>query len=262
MSLQKLHQQLVEEIADIDGRISYFISFDEEEVRFHEHALTSPASTIKVPIMVEALRLCNQGRLSLKQQVEIKVSDRVGGSGVLKGMDLTSLTLRDLLTLMIVVSDNTATNIVIDLIGMEQLNVGFRQIGLTSTALKRKMMDLEKLHHGIDTVTTANDLHHCLKLVNETALLSEDSKRVFCEIMKAQQFQHKLPFYMDEQKLIVMNKTGSITGVENDCGIFQIGDRTVYAAVLCQQLQSEQDGIRFIQLVGKKISSLLEEGIG
>lgn len=259
LSLREIHEELLAEIRTFEGQISFVIGNDEEEIHLNDQIPLSPASTIKVPILVEALRCCDQGKLSLNQLVEIKSSDKVGGSGVLQAMDASAISLRDLLTLMIIVSDNTATNKVIELVGFEQLNDGFRQIGLSSTALNRKMMDLEKIQFGIDNVTTANDLYRCLRSVDNETVLSKDSRKVFYEIMEAQQFQHKLPFYMDKQRITILNKTGSIAGVENDCGIFRTANRTIYAAVLCNQLLSEHEGIRFIQLVGKKISKLIEQ---
>ena len=258
LSLQEIHEELLEEMKTFQGQIAYVISSGDEEIRFNDQDALSPASTIKVPIFVEALRHCDQGKLSLDQMVEMKPSDIVGGSGVLQAMNVSSISLRELLTLMIIVSDNTATNKVIELVGLEQLNKGFRQLGLSSTVLKRKMMDLEKVQLGIDNVTTAHDLYICLRVVNDETVLSENSRMVFYEIMQAQQFQNKLPFYMDKQKITILNKTGSIAGVENDCGIFQLADRTIYAAVLCNQLRTEHEGIHFIQLLGKKISRLLE----
>lgn len=259
MSLHEIHEELLEEIQTFQGQIAYVISDGDVEIRHNDHIALSPASTIKVPIFVEALRLCDQGKISLDYMVEVKPSDIVGGSGVLQAMHVSSISLRDLLTLMIIVSDNTATNKVIELVGMDQLNKGFRQIGLSSTALKREMMDLEKFQLGIDNVTTAADLYTCLRVVNDEMVLSKNSRGVFYEIMQAQQFQHKLPFYMDKQRVTISNKTGSIAGVENDCGIFQMADRTIYAAVLCNQLRAEHEGIYFIQLIGKKISRLLED---
>ena len=257
MYLREIHEELLAEIQTFQGQIAYVISSGDEEIRLNDQSALSPASTIKVPIFVEALRLCDQGKFSLDYMVEMKPSDKVGGSGVLQAMDVSSISLRDLLTLMIIVSDNTATNKVIELVGLEQLNKGFLQLGLSSTALNRKMMDLEKVQLGIDNVTTANDLYTCLRVVNEEIILSKHSRTVFYEIMQAQQFQNKLPFYMDKQRITILNKTGSITGVENDCGIFQIANRTIYAAVLCNQLRTEHEGICFIQLVGKKINRLL-----
>ena len=259
LSLREIHEELLAEIKTLEGQVAYVIGSDEEEIRFNDHLPLSPASTIKVPIIVEALRCCDQGKLSLEQMIEIKHSDRVGGSGVLQAMNASSISLRDLLTLMIIVSDNTATNKVIELVGLEHLNNGFQQMELTSTALNRKMMDIDKIQLGIDNVTTATDLYNCLRAADDETVLSTNSRTVFYEIMQAQQFQDKLPFYMDKQRLTILNKTGGLAGVENDCGIFRMGDRTVYAAVLCNHLRAEQEGIHFIQSVGQKINRFLKQ---
>jgi len=259
MNLLTMHEELIEEMSDYEGQFAYVISEGDEVIRFNEHMAASPASTIKVPILVEVLRQCDKGKLALEQMIEIKEADKTGGSGVLQAMNISMLSLRDLLTLMIIVSDNTATNIVIELVGVEQMNEGFSKMGMSSTTLSRKMMDLERLQSGIDNVTTANDLHTCLKAVNDEVLLSKTSRKIFYDIMHHQQFQHKLPFHMDIESIKIWNKTGSIAGVENDCGIFQKRERTVYAAIMCSKLTNERVGLHFIQQAGKKISELLEE---
>jgi len=85
-------------------------------------------------------------------------SQRAGGSGVLHALSsLRTLTLADLLTLMTIVSDNTATNVVIDLIGMERVNQFCARLGLKGTVLRRKMMDADAVRAGLENTTTAHD---------------------------------------------------------------------------------------------------------
>jgi beta-lactamase class A len=99
------------------------------------------ASTIKLPIMVELFAEVEEGKLDGNQKLELTDQDKVSGSGVLtelSGGDL--LPIRDLMHLMIVVSDNTATNLILDRIGGNAVNWRMAQLGLTQTAVMRKIM--------------------------------------------------------------------------------------------------------------------------
>lgn len=99
------------------------------------------ASTIKLPIMVELFAQAEEGKLDWNQKLELTDQAKVSGSGVLtelSGGDL--LPIRDLMHLMIVVSDNTATNLILDRIGGNAVNQRMAQLGLTQTAVMRKIM--------------------------------------------------------------------------------------------------------------------------
>jgi beta-lactamase class A len=99
------------------------------------------ASTIKLPVMVELFAQANEGKLDWNQKLELTDRDKVSGSGVLtelSGGD--ALPIRDLMHLMIVVSDNTATNLILDRIGGNAVNARMAQLGLKQTAVMRKIM--------------------------------------------------------------------------------------------------------------------------
>lgn len=109
-------------------------------ITFRADRVMPTASTIKLPILVELLHQVEQGRLDLDTQLTLKASDQVGGSGVLKHMSPGAiLPLRDVALLMIILSDNTATNMVLDLTGIAPVNAEMKKLGLTSTTLKNKV---------------------------------------------------------------------------------------------------------------------------
>ncbi len=99
------------------------------------------ASTIKLPIMVELFAEAKEGRLDWNQKLVLRDQDKVSGSGVLTELSPgDALPIRDLMHLMIVVSDNTATNLILDRIGGNAVNVRMAQLGLKQTAVMRKIM--------------------------------------------------------------------------------------------------------------------------
>ncbi|MGH9795709.1 MAG: serine hydrolase, partial [Candidatus Acidiferrales bacterium] len=114
------------------------------------------ASSIKIPVLIELYRQMQAGSVKLDERVEVKKSLVAGGSGVLQnfGDGTSSLSLRDLAVLMIVLSDNTATNILIDRVGMEQVNGMLAHYGLRRTRLQRRMLDTEAQQAGRENLST------------------------------------------------------------------------------------------------------------
>jgi beta-lactamase class A len=99
------------------------------------------ASTIKLPIMVELFALAGEGSLDWNQKLVLTDQDKVSGTGILTELSAgDALPLRDLMHLMIVVSDNTATNLILDRIGGNAVNLRMAQLGLKQTAVMRKIM--------------------------------------------------------------------------------------------------------------------------
>ena len=132
------------------------------------------ASIIKVPILLAVLHYV-QNQFSLTDVVEISPENKVDFS-VITEQDLTSCTIYELLLWMIITSDNSATNELIDLLGFEKLNHYFKKIGLAHTNLERKMMDFEKINLGYDNVTTARDMAHLFSLIYQQQLLIDEFK--------------------------------------------------------------------------------------
>jgi beta-lactamase class A len=182
-----------------------------------DEAVTA-ASTIKVPILAAALEEVNAGRLELAQPNAIP-PQRAGGSGVLHALSyLHALTLADLLTLMIIVSDNTATNVVIDLIGMERVNQFCADAGLNGTVLRRKMMDAEAARLGLENTTTAHDQAKLLGAIAWGNLLPAPLRAFALQALERQQFNDGLPSLLPDE-VIVAHKTGELPGVRHDVGV-------------------------------------------
>lgn len=158
--------------------------------------LFSSASLIKVPIMVAVLQQAESGRLPLSRQLPLDAVPRVGGSGVLTELaDLDRLSVRDLLTLMIVISDNLATNLLIDAIGMDVVNESAAAAGLPDTRLRRTMMDLEGRRAGLENHTTATDMTAVLEQIalGRGLFGNQESYVVARDALARQQLNDRLP---------------------------------------------------------------------
>ena len=188
------------------------------------------ASTIKVPLLVRALQRVDQGTLSLDARTALRAEDRVGGAGVLHELDAgLALTLRDLLTLMIVVSDNTATNIVIDLLEIDDVNAFLRAQGFTVIDLVGQLQlpterHNERQRRGERNRANARELAELLFRLNRGDLLSPTSTALALDILRRQQLKdiigRRAPRNDDgELRFEVASKSGELTGVHHDVGI-------------------------------------------
>ncbi|MEH7306027.1 serine hydrolase [Neobacillus drentensis] len=233
--MDKLKIKIEEELRGLSGRIGLAIEIGTESFYVNNEGQFQSASLIKVPILIEGFRQSEIGKLNVDQLVSI--TNHVGGSGVLQLFSREAkLTMKDLLTLMITVSDNTATNMLIDRLGMEAINSSFEKMGLQHTALNRKMMDFEAIKKGLDNITSPMDMLTCLKVIHEGSYLTEESRAAVLKIVSYQQFQDRIPGMMDLDKVFVANKTGSLLHVEHDCAVITHKGKTAYAAVLMTDL--------------------------
>ncbi|MGE5576562.1 MAG: serine hydrolase [Syntrophothermus sp.] len=177
------------------------------------------ASIIKVPVMIEVYRQVRAGRLRLDQMVELKPEDKVGGAGIL--MELHNgiqLTLEDLVVLMIVISDNTATNMLIDLVGAEDVNRTMEALGARGTVLRRKLMILELIEKGIQNYVTPLDILMLLEKMAAGQIVDAVASAAMLEIMKRQQYNEKIPKRLPEG-LVIAHKTGEISTASHDVGV-------------------------------------------
>ncbi|WP_170848185.1 serine hydrolase [Lentibacillus halodurans] len=245
---------IVEEVSE-EGDVSIFIDTSEGEIGVNETEVYSAASTIKVPILVEAIRQAEQGNLNLDEKIEIDSSDIVGGGGILNDLsENQSMTLRDLLTLMIIVSDNSATNMVIDRIGMDSVNETCMEMGCEQTKLQRYMMDFSS---PVDNLTNAKDMARILKAIDEANIVSQEGRNEILRIMREQKLTAGLPGHATE--VTFASKGGSLSGppqIRHDVAHVTDGNETAYVAVLTSGL-SKPTARKAMNKIGEKMADYL-----
>ncbi|WNF20992.1 serine hydrolase [Mesobacillus jeotgali] len=257
MTLEELRIILLEELAGCKGRASLFLEIEGEIIEFNSNEVYQSASLIKLPILFEALRQMEAGQLQKESQLAIEEGDKVGDTGVLQAMRIKQLPVMDLLALMIIVSDNSATNLLIDLLGKESINATISRIGMSNSILQRKMLDFSAIQSGFDNYTSAADIGLCLKEAVNGDHLNQVSRSIFHSFLLQQQFKEKLPYYMEDNFLKIGNKTGELPGVEHDCGIITYGKKEAIIVVLIDELSDQQSGKSTIQKIGKHINSFI-----
>ncbi|MCL1694439.1 MULTISPECIES: serine hydrolase [unclassified Lysinibacillus] len=177
----------------------------------------SSASLIKVPILLAVLNYLESTNQSLEQEVNIAPEEWVDFS-IISEQRLEQSTIYELLVWMIITSDNTAANVLIDFLGMDALNQYFRQIGLVQTTIQRKMMDVERLAQGFDNTTTASDMAQLFTRIYRRDLLSPTFSELTIDILRRQRIHESLTRYLvDDVK--IAHKTGGLETVDHDAGI-------------------------------------------
>lgn len=189
------------------------------------------ASTIKLTLLAELLRQSEAGTLRLSDPLTLQARDVIPGSPILSALSgphdaptsLRPYSLRELVTFMITTSDNTATNALIDRLGMPAVNALCSRLGLAQTRLRRRMLDGSAVRAGNENTSTTHELATLLATLYGPQLLSEGTRRDLLHILaqpKDSYFARGLP---DEQPLA--SKPGSLDGLRAEAGIVLLPGR-------------------------------------
>lgn len=190
------------------------------EIMKDEHMPLVAASVIKLVIMLEAFRRFEDGTLSRHEEVTVRKEDKKPSCGALTYMhDGVKATLLDLVTLMIIVSDNTATNLLIDRLGIENINRTLDAYSLSGIRLRRKLFDPKNAARGIQNTVTAASVLEFYELLYKGALVSEKASKEMLSILLNQRLNGKMPFFLHPMDIDVAHKTGEDDGTTHDTGI-------------------------------------------
>ena len=178
------------------------------------------ASVIKIPVMIEAFRAQQAGELRLDEIHALADEERKPSCGTLKAMHTgIEMTLLDLVRLMIIVSDNTATNILINRLGIDRINATLRVLGCEKTTLCRLLFDSEAARRGLENTITAGEMGMLLEKLFRGEIVSPGASAEMMDILLDQRLNGKLPFFLHARHVPVAHKTGEDTGVTHDVGV-------------------------------------------
>lgn len=194
------------------------------------------ASTVKIPIMIELFRQVDAGTLALSQSYTLRPEDKAPGSGVMLHLhDGMAFTLRDLIYLMISISDNAATNILIDLIGMAAVNATMQRLGMTRSVLGRKMRGHAVPGDAGENWATPNDYVTVIAALLDDAAASPESCRQMIEMLEKQQNPRRIARYLPRENGPRWgSKTGSVPGVTNDVGFIETDRGPLVLGIFCE----------------------------
>lgn len=229
---QDLDRRIRAEVAGFDGQVNLYARNLDSGAAYGlgEDEKVRTASTIKLPVMVAAFAAVERGEARWSDTLILRDSGKVSGSGVLQELsDGLRLTLKDAVTLMIVVSDNTATNLVIDRFGADAVNAGMDRLGLRRTRCLRKVMSdggqaagfsaagrLEENRRFGLGVSTPREMVLLLEKIERGQVVSPAASTEMIAILKRQQFKDGIGRHLDSP---VASKSGALDHLRSDVGI-------------------------------------------
>jgi beta-lactamase class A len=222
------------------------LSFPNSQLMLYSNEEFPAASLAKLPVLVVALGAVKERRINFDDVIVIKKEDITSGSGILKSRKLPiKVTFMKLLELMISRSDNTASNKVIDILGVDCINTEFKKMGLKNTVLKRKMMDFDSRAKGIENYTTTSDLANVLEKIYRKKFLGRQLSEIALSFLKGQQVNDRLPRYLPAD-IVVAHKTGLENGIVHDAGIIFTSKGNYIICVLTRKFKDYSEAKKFI----------------
>ena len=228
----------------VDGVVGYAILdlTTGDRIGHLERETFPTASTIKLAIVYELFKQAEEGAIKLDEMVTLDRRQAVGGSGVLFEMGTPTLSIRDYAVLMVTLSDNTATNILIDRLGMAKIAARMQGLGLSGTKLRRHMMDTAAAKRGDENVSTPDEIVRLLQAMHEgmpdaIALLKKP---------KENRLRKGLPEGVESA-----DKSGELEGVRVDAGIVFAKNRPYVLCVMTTFLKDEAEGERAIEAISR-----------
>jgi beta-lactamase class A len=189
------------------------------QIVHNPNKLFPSASLAKIPIMASCFHAASAGELDLKEKISLKDSDKAGGSGILKYFARGSkLSVEELIELMITRSDNTAANMLIELLDFDYLNNSFKKLGLKYTNLKRKMMDFSRRRQGVENFTTAAEMSAILEKFYRREFIDGAASERCLGLLNHQKIRDRIPAKLPAGTPVA-HKTGLEKGICHDAGI-------------------------------------------
>lgn len=228
---------------DVDVRCS-LIAPDGERWQHKGDSQIPSASTAKIPIMIEIYRMLDRGTIHLTDRHTMTEPEHAGGSGVLRHLHVgLTLTLSDLLYLMMSISDNSATNILINLAGMNNINATMRALGMRHSVLGRPMVGRLAIEGEQENMATANDYAHLLDSLCKHQVASTQSCEAMLTLLGQQHNANRIGRHVRGKEGYEWGaKNGTNAGLVNEAGFVRGPDGTMVIAIYCQGVGNEVDG--------------------
>ncbi|MBZ0200932.1 MAG: class A beta-lactamase-related serine hydrolase [Ignavibacteriaceae bacterium] len=230
-----------------------------ETIFYNEREEFHAASTMKTPVMLEVFKQAAEGKFLLDDSILVKneiksivdssfyqmdISDD-GGENLYKFIG-SKKTIRQLVYDMITVSSNLATNILIDLIGADNVMMTMHDIGANVIKVLRGVEDIKAYDRGLNNTTDAYDLMLIFEKIANGDVVSSEACKAMVNILLDQKFNSRIPSLLPKE-VKVAHKTGSITGVEHDSGIIILPDGRKYVLVILSKNLDESKNNSAVQ---------------
>jgi len=214
------------------------------------------ASTVKIAIMIELFRKIDAGKLSLGQVNKLKPEDKSTGGGVVLHLhDGIELTLGELVYLMMSISDNTSTNVLIDYCGMDAVNQAMRSLGMPISALNRKMRGRPPIAGEQENWAVSDEFATMIAAILENKAASPASCREVIALLEKQQNDRRIARHLPkENRPRWGTKTGTLPGAVNDVGFVMTPKGAV---ILSVYVEKPADTLAGEAIIGDLASAVL-----
>ncbi len=260
-------KRVVEEADDkLDGTMGVAILdlTSGQKLLLNADEILPEASSIKIAVLAELYHQEQQaatgasGKARLRDLYTVRQSDLVAGSDIMLGLTpgVTRVTNRDLATMMVAVSDNSAANLLIDRLGMENVNGLLNSLGLHHTRLRRRMMDVQAAGEGRENVSTPREMVSLLEAIFRGRVLNKELTADYLKVLstpKDSALRRGLP-----EAVRSAGKPGALENVRTDSGIVFAKNRPFVIAVMTTYLKDEKAGEAAISKISSAAYSYFE----
>ena len=220
------------------------------------------ASIIKLFIMQVLLEEIRAGRISWQEMISMMAEDQVGGTGNLQAAEPgTSYSLEELALEMLIHSDNTATNLIIERLGgLSAVQAKIQSLGYQDTRLQRLMMDQVAIAEGRENYTSAREVGQLLAKLYQHKLVGQEQDQIFLDFLAQQTDRQGLVASLP-QGVTSYNKTGtnSAQGLQHDAALVQLSNQSAYVLVVLQENPGQGDLLTILQEIGQRIYMIMKD---
>lgn len=259
-----IHGKLEEAIKDVDRRLDGYVGVaildltSGDTILYHADEVFPTASTIKVAMLCELYRQAEQGKLNLTDIYTVRPEDDVEDSSIFNGLTpgATKLTLRDLAQMVVAVSDNAATNVLIDKVGMQNVNSFLQSLSLTKTKLQRKMMDVNAAKEGRENLATPREFMMLMEAIYRGKVVN---KQLTDDLLKLLSTHKNSPIQRTlGESVRIADKDGELDAVRADFGIVFAKNRPFVISVMTTYLKDDKEGEEAIGEIGEAAYSYFD----
>jgi beta-lactamase class A len=267
-----LDQRVRAEVSQFKGKVNLFAkNLDTGAVyELAGDERVSTASTIKIGVMVEAFARVSEGKAKWTDELVLTKEKKVGGSGILNEFgDGLHLTLRDAVTLMMIMSDNTATNLVIDVLTADGVNVRMASLGLNETRLMRRVFGggesvegkkQESKRFGLGR-TTPHEMVTLIEKLERAEIISPAASKEMIELMKREQGTNGI--WREQWRLPKATKSGALDALRSNIGIIYHPRGRIVLAITCSEMPEVNWTVdNPALLLMSRLSEILIDGLG